>query len=490
MSSDSTKNRSTTPTSDEFISFISKSWADSSQTDLEQFEQAPFAASRREILSKHYPGKRIIVPAGSLKQRANDTNYAFRAHTVFTYLTGWGRHSEPDSILVLNPCDNDHTATLYFRERAGRESSEFYANPHIGEFWIGARPSLDQVAQMLGIKTAPLAAFADTILENISETLIVREADPQITQLCDAARKEIPSLQAETCWVADAGLFTMLSEMRLVKDSYEIEQMTQAVEATKKGFCHIITNMPAITSHTRGERIVEGVFYTCARAEGNAVGYETIAASGAHACILHWTRNDGPVRAGDLLLIDAGVEIDSYYTADITRTLPVSGTFTDIQREVYEAVREAADAAFNIVRPGITFSDIHGEAMKIIAAKTASWGFLPVSAEKSLEQDAQYHRRYMIHGTSHHLGLDVHDCAAARREMYLEATVKAGMIFTIEPGLYFQEDDLSVPEEFRGIGVRIEDNILVTATGARNLSAHIPRTADEVEGWMQNPKGF
>ena len=187
---------------------------------------------------------------------------------------------------------------------------------------------------------------------------------------------------------------------------------------------------------------------------------------------------------GDLILIDAGIELDSYYTADITRTLPVSGAFTPVQRRVYEAVREAADAAFAIVRPGIKFREIHAAAMQVIAARTAEWGLLPVTAEESLEPDQQYHRRYMVHGTSHHLGLDVHDCAAARRELYLDGTLEAGMVFTIEPGLYFQPDDLSVDEEYRGIGVRIEDNILVTATGAENLSIGIPRTADDVEAWL------
>jgi Xaa-Pro aminopeptidase len=162
----------------------------------------------------------------------------------------------------------------------------------------------------------------------------------------------------------------------------------------------------------------------------------------------------------------------------------VNGRFSEIQRRVYEAVLEAADAAFAIVRPGIRFREIHAEAMTVIAARTAEWGLLPVSAAESLQPEHQYHRRYMVHGTSHHLGLDVHDCAKARRELYLDGELEAGMVFTIEPGLYFQPDDLTVPEEYRGIGVRIEDNILVTATGAENLSVGIPRTAEAVEAWL------
>jgi len=151
---------------------------------------------------------------------------------------------------------------------------------------------------------------------------------------------------------------------------------------------------------------------------------------------------------------------------------------------VYQAVLDAADAAFAIVRPGIRFREIHAEAMKVIAARTAEWGFLPVSAEESLEAEHQYHRRYMVHGTSHHLGLDVHDCAQARRDLYLDGVLEPGMVFTIEPGLYFQPDDLSVPEEYRGIGVRIEDDIVVTESGAENLSVGIPRTVEDVEAWL------
>jgi Xaa-Pro aminopeptidase len=261
--------------------------------------------------------------------------------------------------------------------------------------------------------------------------------------------------------------------------------MRLAVAATARGFDDVIADRPAILAHPRGERIVEGTFNRRARADGNTVGYDTIAAAGEHACILHWTRNDGPVRAGDLILLDAGVELDSYYTADITRTLPVNGTFSETQRRVYEAVREAADAAFHIVRPGIRFREVHQAAMAVIAAKTAEWGLLPGSAEESLQPDNQFHRRYMVHGTSHHLGLDVHDCAQARRELYLDGVLEAGMVFTIEPGLYFQPDDLSVPAEYRGIGVRIEDDILVTDSGAENLSIGIPRTADDVEAWLK-----
>jgi Xaa-Pro aminopeptidase len=486
-----TSNRSTTPVSETFAQYISSQWAPRDELLPPLRAHASYAAERRAAISRLHPGKRLIVPAGAAKTRSNDTDYPYRAHSAFAHLTGWGADSVAGSVLVLEPTADGHTATLYFREAAGRDTDEFYANPEVGEFWTGRRPSLAHVAAELGVETKALPAFQGVLDGVDAATLVVRDADRDITDQVDGRRL----LAAETAYLNDTGpendgdaeLARDLSELRLTKDPFEIAELRTAVAATKVGFDDVIADLPGIVAHTRGERLVEGTFNRRARADGNAVGYDTIAASGPHACILHWTRNDGPVVPGDLILIDAGIELESYYTADITRTLPVSGTFTPTQRRVYDAVLEAADAAFAVVRPGIKFREIHAAAMKVIAARTAEWGLLPVSAEESLEPEHQYHRRYMVHGTSHHLGIDVHDCAQARRELYLDGELREGMVFTIEPGLYLQPDDLTVPEEFRGIGVRIEDNILVTATGAENLSVGIPRTADDVEAWLARP---
>ncbi len=437
-----------------FLETISTGWADRPDPAPPEREQAPFAAARRAALSAAFPGQRLVIPAGALKQRSNDTDYHFRAHSAFSHLTGWASDSEPGSVLVFEPLPGGgHDVALYFRERADRTTSEFYADASIGEFWIGPRPALPGVAGDLGLATRHIDEFTAG-----DHDLVVDE---------------------------DADLTRAVSELRLVKDAYEIEQMRLAVEVTANGFDDIIRELPSVLEHPRGERIVEGVFHRRARSDGNTVGYDTIAASGPHACFLHWTRNDGAVTPGDLILIDAGVEVDSLYTADITRTIPVNGRFSDVQRRVYETVREAADAGFAAARPGVTFRSVHEAAMTVIAGRLAEWGMLPVTAEEALDAEhGGQHRRYMVHGTSHHLGIDVHDCAQARREMYYDGILQPGMVFTIEPGLYFQVDDLTVPEELRGIGVRIEDDVLVTADGVENLSAAIPRTADEVEQWM------
>lgn len=436
-----------------FLETISTGWAERPDSVPPERTQAPFAAERCAKVSAAFPGKRLVIPAGDLKQRSNDTDYPFRAHSAFSHLTGWGADAEPGSVLVFDPTDDGHDITLYFRERADRTTAEFYSDASIGEFWIGPRPALAGVSADLGVSTAHIDGF-----EGSDGDLVVGE-DPELTQF--------------------------VSELRLIKDDYEIAQLRLAVDVTADGFDDIVANLPRIVEHPRGERIVEGVFHQRARSDGNWEGYDTIAAAGHHACYLHWTRNDGAVVPGDLILVDAGVELDSLYTADITRTIPVSGRFTDVQRRVYEAVREAADAAFAAARPGVKFSVLNEAAWTVIARKISEWGFLPVTAEQSMDPDTgHHHRRYMVHGTSHHLGLDVHDCAQARRELYAGGTLEPGMVFTIEPGLYFQIDDLTAPEEYRGIGVRIEDDILMTADGPVSLSADIPRTADEVEAWV------
>jgi Xaa-Pro aminopeptidase len=484
----SSSGRSTLPSDDAFRSYISGSWAERPDVTPAPRAAAPYAAARRLRISAQYPGMRLLIPAGPARVRSNDTDHPYRAHSAFAHLTGWGSDAVADSVLVLEPADGGHEATLYFRGAAGRDTTEFYANAAVGEFWTGPRPSLAHVAADLGLATAPLEEL-EAVLDSIdATTLVVRDADDALTDQIDG-RRLLAAVDAESVDdEVDAGLARDLSELRFVKDEWELDELRGAIAATKRGFDEVIADLPAAIAAVRGERVIEGTFDRRARIDGNTVGYDTIAASGPHACYLHWTRNDGPVLPGDLLLMDAGVELDSLYTADITRTLPVSGTFTDIQRRVYEAVLEAADAARAIVKPGIRFREIHAEAMRVVAAKTAEWGLLPGTADESLA-DGQWHRRYMIHGTSHHLGLDVHDCAKARRELYMDGVLEAGMVFTIEPGLYFQSDDLTVPEEYRGIGVRIEDNVVVTADGCELMSGDIPRTADAVEAWMASLRG-
>ncbi|ROR73705.1 aminopeptidase P family protein [Bogoriella caseilytica] len=492
-------NRSQRPSSPAFRAFIAEGWAERPGGLPERSAAADFAAERRAAIGRLFPGERLVIPAGEFKTRSNDTDYRFRPHTAFAHLTGLGKDEEPDAVLVLHPVDGaeagsadseapTHDAVLYFRPRAGKNTEEFYANARYGELWVGERPSLAEVSAVTGLRAEHIETLPDAIAKDVGAGHVSVRVVPQSDASVEAQVAEVRQQagMSETAAEADAELATSLSELRLRKDPFEIEQMRAAVNATGRGFAEIIRNLPRAVTHPRGERVVEGAFEARAREEGNGVGYDTIAASGNHANTLHWIRNDGQVRPGELILVDAGVEVDSLYTADITRTIPVDGRFTEPQRKVYQAVLDAADAAFERAgQPGTRFREVHAAAMEVIAARLEEWGMLPASAAESLTPEGQFHRRWMVHGTSHHLGMDVHDCAQARREMYLEAPLEPGMVFTIEPGLYFRADDLKVPEELRGIGVRIEDDVLVREDGSiENLSAHIPRRVEDIEAWI------
>jgi Xaa-Pro aminopeptidase len=260
--------------------------------------------------------------------------------------------------------------------------------------------------------------------------------------------------------------------------------MQEACDTTARGFADLVRVIPAAVNTPRGERVIEAAFFGRARIEGNDTGYNTIAASGSHACTLHWIRNDGDVKSGELILIDAGAERDSYYTADVTRTLPVNGKFSPAQRSLYMLVYEAQRAGFAAVKPGADWTDINEASQRVLAQGLADMGVLTVSAEESLRPEMGLHRRWTLHGVSHMLGLDVHDCSQARKDQYTEGILKVGMILTVEPGLYIQPDDELFAPEFRGIGIRIEDDVVVTEDGCRILSHALPRHPDEIETWM------
>jgi Xaa-Pro aminopeptidase len=479
------------PSSPAFRRFIASGWAARPQTQPSLLASAPYAAERRQRVAAALPGERLVLPAGVFRVRSNDCDYPFRPHSAFAHLTGFGTDRQPDAVLVLEPTgpDGGFEAALFFRPRAERDSEEFYASARYGELWVGVRPSLAEVAAETGLTCRHIEELADAVTKEVGTgdgavaVRVVRGADPSVEELVDGAQ-ESAGVTSEDALKADAELARVLSELRLIKDEFEIREMRKAVEVTAEGFADIVRALPAAMATARGERVVQTAFEAKAREQGNGVGYDTIAASGPHACTLHWIRNDGPVNHGDLVLVDAGVEVDSLYTADVTRTLPVSGSFSEPQLRVYQVVLEAADAAFEVAKPGTKFRDVHNAAMRVIAERMHEWGLLPGTVEESLDQEGQFHRRWMVHGTSHHLGIDVHDCAQARREMYLDAELAPGMVFTIEPGLYFGPGDELVPAELRGIGVRIEDDVLVTEDGCENLSGMLPRQPVEIEAWM------
>jgi Xaa-Pro aminopeptidase len=448
------------------VEHMTSNWATVTPSN-EVHPAATFCAQRRTRIAEEFSGRTIVVATGNYKVRANDTDYRFRAGTDFFYLTGC---DEPDAVLVIAPGSDGPRSTLYLADRRDQRTHEFFTDARYGELWVGARRGVTEAARYYEIDTVPLEALEHGLAAlATTEIVSVRGFDQKLDDYLEPNKD-------------DQVLATALSEQRLVKDVFEIAQLQLAVEYTVKGFEDVVRALPA--AQGRGERVIEGVFHMRARVEGNDTGYDTIAASGSNATVLHWTRNTGAVRRGDLLLLDAGVECHNLYTADVTRTMPISGTYSPAQRRIYELVVAAQQTGIDAVKPGATFKAPHEAAMKILAQGLFDLGILKEEPEVALRPERQLHRRYTLHGTSHMLGLDVHDCANARDEMYRDGVLEEGYVLTVEPGLYFQANDLTVPEEYRGIGVRIEDDVLVTATGSKNLSEALPRDPDAVEAWM------
>lgn len=453
-----------------FAEFMSTGWTPTPLTGIVQDEVIAQCVGRREKLSAAFTKLRLVIPGGAAKQRTNDQDYLYRPHTAFAYYTGvQGVEANPDSVLVMEPNESGHTPILFINPRSTRDTSAFYTDVKNGELWVGRRFTTGEASERYGIEVREISELKKFLKGKRAAAL------HGFDDLVDSVVSE---------HVRDAKLIEFVSVTRLIKDGYEISEMQKAVDATHRGFNDVIRSLPAAVSTPRGERVVEAAFFGRARIEGNDLGYHTIAASGSHACVLHWNRNDGVVENGDLLLVDAGVELDSYYTADITRTLPISGKFTPAQRALYMLVYEAQKAGIAAVKPGEKFLSINAASHTVLAQGLIDMGVLKMSLEEVMDPAVGLHKRWTLHGVSHMLGMDVHDCAHARAEQYRDGVLEVGMCLTVEPGLYIQPDDELFPAEYRGIGIRIEDDVVVTEDGCLNLSERIPHHPDEIEAWM------
>ena len=444
-----------------YSAFMRTGWADLG-SEISPYSGAALSAERRARLAGKFPGERLVLPGGNYKVRSYDTDYRFRVDTAHAYFCG---NQTSDAVLVID----DGEAVLYARPRSGRDTDEFFRDRQYGELWVGRRPSLDELSASLGLPVRHIDLLTDA-LSGSGKTRVHRGVSTSVdrTVIADAP--------------LDDDFARVVSEMRLVKDAWEIAQLQEACDITTLGFQDSVSEWDRVLQY--GERWIEGTFFRRARAMGNDIGYDSIVAGGSHATTLHWIDNTGPITPGTLVLLDMGVEGRNLYTADVTRTLPVDGTFTSVQRDLYDLVLSAQDAGIAAVRPGAPFTAMHEAAMQVLAHGLEGMGLLPVSAEEALDPESKVYSRWTLHGTSHMLGLDVHDCGQAAPEAYAKGTLAEGMVLTVEPGLYFQSDDLLAPEELRGIGIRIEDDIVVTADGASNLSGSLPRTASDIESWM------
>lgn len=486
-----------------FDQLIFDHWGDSPREEVTRSPLADDAAKHRDDFAAALPGERLVIPAGAIRFRTNDVTYNFRVSTPFAHLTGLGGDIEPGPVLVIDPVVREdgtvgHHDTLYVAPPIGHDDKRFYADAMHGEFWVGPAPTLADFETMTGIETRDIAGLKDALAANAGadgiRLRVFRGADPAVEALVDGIREASGLGDLKANLPLDQVLEEREDELRVIKTPAEIDQIRKAIRATERGFERVADVISLAPKVKRGERLIESVFMGSCRFEANDVSFETVVGSGRRSTFLHYMINNHPVAATDAVVLDAGAESQYLYAADVTRTLPVSGKYSPAQRRVAQAVLDASNAAIAAAnKPGAHYRDLMAAAMDSIAHSLEDMGILPVSAEESLKPDGQQHCRWLYHGTGHHLGLDCHDAQHARDEYYPNAELKPGMVFTMEPGLYFHDNDLLVPEEYRGIGVRLEDDLLVTESGeVVILSDGVPRDPDGIEAWMaeHNPQRY
>jgi Xaa-Pro aminopeptidase len=447
-----------------FLDDIRQGWATETRQPKLVAGAANSAAAHRDRLAQALPNRVIVIGSGQSPVRNDDCNHEFRAHSDFLWLVAAPIER---AVIVLRTYGGRADATLFMSPPARPGDNGFFSDANYGELWTGPVPGLAEWSGALGIDIQPLEKLAGSLAAE-SDVLVGGFVDNDTLG---------PVRQAEATALGET-----LSRLRMIKDEWEIGQLRSAVDLTVDGFRAVAGQVPT-AARRGGERWLQGTFNRHARTFGNDVGYGTIVATGRNAAVLHWTRCDSALGEQDALLLDMGVEEKSFYTADVTRTIPVSGTFTREQRMVHDLVEKSHRAGLDAVRPGRTFLDFHHRCMEVIAQGLADWDMLPVSVDEALSREGQQHRRFIVCGIGHHLGLDVHDCSKSTVEDYQHATLQPGMALTVEPGLYFHANDEQVPPELRGIGVRIEDDLVVTEDGIDILSDALPINATELERW-------
>lgn len=430
------------------------------------FEIRSYAA-RREALMKLMGDRAVglfVAPPELL--RNGDSHYPFRQSSDLLYLTGF---AEPESALVLIPGAAKEKVILFVRPRDKER-----------EIWDGRRSGPEGAVRDFGVDAAYLWSELDAKLPELfakKDDLyyglgVMPEIDAKVSSALGRMRLYERRLGPAPRRVVDPR--ASLHELRLKKTAEEVAQLERAGKIT--GEAHVAA-MKAAKPGAYEYELQAAVEYTFKR-HGATPGYTSIVGTGRNATILHYIENDAKLAAGDLVLIDAGAELDGY-TADVTRTFPCGGSFTPARRKLYESVLAAQEAAIAMTRVGTTIDQIHEKTVELLTDGMVANGLLegPTSARVA---DGAY-KKYYMHRTSHWLGLDVHDVGAYLGADHTPRPLEAGMVITIEPGIYVAEDDASAPAALRGVGVRIEDDILVTADGPKNLTVGIPKRVDEIE---------
>jgi Xaa-Pro aminopeptidase len=451
---------------------IGKDWREEKRPAPVVAGAAEAAAKHRESLSQAIGNRDAVVFCGHAPVRNNDCNFDFRGDSNFIWLTGAQMEF---AALILHANGTGHDATLYLTPPAKPGERDFFASAAYGELWVGPSPSLNDWREALGMPVLNYSEFKPA-LDLLRQPLVSGTV----------ASDELTSFQLKP----SAELDQTLSQLRMFKDEWEIAQLTNAVDASVGGFAAVAAALPEAMRIPGGERWLQGTFDRWARTHGNGVGYASIVGSGPHAPTLHWVRCDGDIIPDMPLLLDMGVEANSLYTADVTRTIPPTGEFSPAGRQVHDLVEASHRAGLAAAVNGAHFLDFHYASLEVLAQGLHDWGILKVSVDQALSPVGQQHRRYIVCGIGHHLGLDVHDCAKSDSDHYDLATITPGMVFTVEPGLYFHSNDETVPPELRGVGVRIEDDVWIRPDGEQQiLSAALPISAAELETWTKAQLG-
>ena len=435
---------------------------------LDRFQQR-----RQALLAKMAPGSAALLFAAPEVTRSNDTEYPFRQNSDFWYFTGF---NEPQALLVLIKSDETHNHSVLFN-RVRDLTAEVWSGRRLGQEAAPAKLGVDRalpwndIAEQLHL----LLNGLDVIYHAQGEQA---EADRLVFTALDKLRRGFRQNLSAPATVTDWRPW--VHEMRLFKDADEIELLRRA------GKISALAHTRAMEACRPGmfEYQLEGeIHHEFTRHGARFPSYNTIVGAGENGCILHYTENGSEMRDGDLVLIDAGCEFHGY-AGDITRTFPVNGRFSAPQRAIYDIVLASLYKSLTLFRPGISIREVNDEVVRIMVSGLVELGVLEGEVETLIAEEA--HRQFYMHGLSHWLGLDVHDVGhygTPSRDRALEP----GMVLTVEPGLYIAPD-ADVPAEYRGIGIRIEDDILITETGNENLTDSVVKEAEAIEALMAAAK--
>jgi Xaa-Pro aminopeptidase len=420
---------------------------------------------RRQSLVEKAKGAALILISNPERIRNHDVHHAFRQDTNLYYLTGW---EEPESILIFRPGQNPETVLFVRPKDVERET------------WDGFRYGPQGAQQHFGIDQAHLIDDFDKLAVDLLKTCdrlyyrfdIDADFDQKMLGLLARVRRAHGRSGRGNMPIHDSA--ELIGELRVIKTEEDVQLMRRACSVTAQAHVDVMrSTRPGVT-----ERQLQGVFlHSIYQQNADREGYNAIVATGGNACTLHYVFNDQTCRDGDLLLIDAGAEV-RYYTGDITRTFPVNAKFSSAQRKVYDRVLEIQKELISISKPGLAFKQLQDRTIEYLTDAMNDLKLLHVPRSEAVER--QLFKKYYPHGVSHYLGMDVHD--AGLYQIHNEPRrLEVGMAYTIEPGLYIPADDSSAPEELRGIGVRIEDNVVITSSGCEVMTSAAPKEVAELE---------